>query len=56
MENFIRVRRIFGVGLGSLVIVDAKCLANVSELPYVEFDILNTRIKYLATIIGFKSI
>ena len=32
MEKFIRVRRIFGVGLGSLVIVDAKCFANVSEL------------------------
>ena len=32
MENLIRVCRIFGVGLGSLVIVDAKCLANVSEL------------------------
>ena len=34
IENFIRVRRIFGVGLGSLVIVDAKCFANVSEFCF----------------------
>ena len=31
IEKLIRVRRIFGVGLDSLVIVEAKCFANVSE-------------------------
>ena len=35
IEKFIRVRRTFGLGLGSSAIVEAKCFANVSELCFL---------------------
>ena len=35
IEKVIRGNRIFGVGLGSSAIVEAKCFANVSELWFL---------------------